>query len=409
MHINPSKLRIKMMNSRKEQHYEQRGYSDTEECVIRFQRRFFGDDAEISHDKNNMLQKARSTSDESFFHGRKNKKRRIMSIPQAPTPQHIEVACAEGYAKYFEPADTDLVPKSQHELVHHSYTNPTQMQSNFTTQRAIPFLSTIPHQGYSYDNTLMTQHEQKPLLSNLSFEEQQEIASAIHESLNSTQFGTSNQLNDSLASNEINDGLALSRPKHSKDQMSSNVRSSSPSCGLDSETQSTRFKPFHEKKWNQQLEELRDFKRKYGHCLVPHTFDENPHLARWVKRQRRQYKLLLEGDPASTMTQERVEILTREGFIWDSHEVVWMERYNQLVTFMSTHGHCRVPVQSSQFPQLPSWIKCQRRQHKLLIKGKPSSLTEERLRLLNNIGFSWEVRAPAEKKPSSTPEISGSK
>ena len=409
MHINLREFRIKMMNSNEEQHHNQRRYSDTEESVIRFQRRFFGDDAEISHDKNNALQKARSTSDESFFQRRKNKKRRIMSIPQAPSPHHIEVACAEGYAKYFEPIDTDLVQKSQHELVHHSYTNPTQMQSNFTTQRAMLDLSTIPPQGHSYDNTLMTQHEQKPLLSNLSFEEQQEIASAIHESLNSTQFETSNQLNDGLASNEIKDRLALSRPKHSKDQMPSNVKSSSPSYGLDSETQSTRFKPFHEKKWNQQLEELRSFKRKYGHCLVPHTFDENPHLARWVKRQRRQYKLLLEGNTASTMTQERVEILTKEGFIWDSHEVVWMERYNQLVTFMSTHGHCRVPVQNSQFPQLPSWIKCQRRQYKLLRQGKPSSLTEERVMLLNNIGFSWEVRAPAEKKPRSTPETPGSK
>lgn len=371
-----------MIRNNGEQHDKQRRYSDTEESVIRFQRTFFGDDAEISHinrcnrDDNIMNQKTRCSSDQSFFQGRSNKRRRTMDIPKAPSTHHIEAACAEGYAKYFEPVDADLVTKSQHGRVDYTYTRQAHIPFHCNAHEATLDRSNLPYQGQQLDHrtTHMAQHEQNSLLSTLSFEEQKEIATVINESLASTDIKAS--------------GL-----NQSKDQ---------------SQAQSTRFKPFHERKWNEQLEELRDFKRKYGNCLVPHTFDENPHLARWVKRQRRQYKLMIEGNAASTMTQERAEILTKEGFIWDSHEVVWMERYTQLVSFMSIHGHCRVPMQSGEFPQLSSWIKCQRRQYKLFKEGKPSSLSHERMRLLNTIGFTWEVRTPVEKRSNSVPDIAGS-
>jgi hypothetical protein len=387
-----------MIRNNGEQHDRQRRYSDTEESVIRFQQTFFGDDVEISRinqynrDENIMNQKTRCSSDQSFFLGRSNKRRCTMDIPKAPSTHHIEAACAEGYAKYFEPVDTDLVTKSQHGRVDCTYISQPRLPFHCTTHEATLDRSNSPCQGQQLDHrtTLMAQHEQNSLLSTLSFEEQKEIATVINESLASTD-------------------IKASGPNHSKDQIPSDIRSSSPSISPVSQAQSTRFKPFHERKWNEQLEELRDFKRKYGNCLVPHTFDENPHLARWVKRQRRQYKLMIEGNAASTMTQERAEILTKEGFIWDSHEVVWMERYNQLVSFMSIHGHCRVPMQSSEFPQLFSWIKCQRRQYKLFKEGKPSSLSHERMRLLNSIGFTWEVRTLVEKRSNSVPDIAGSK
>jgi hypothetical protein len=159
-----------------------------------------------------------------------------------------------------------------------------------------------------------------------------------------------------------------------------------------------RFRAFHEEKWNVHLEQLREFKKKYGHCLVPHTFPENQNIARWVKRQRRQYKLMLDGNEASTMTQSRVEHLNREGFIWDSHEVVWQERYSQLISFKERYGNCRVPSYCKENPQLASWVKCQRRQYKLFWDGKRSSMSVERTQLLENVGFVWEVRPLLQKQ-----------
>lgn len=389
-----------MIRNNEEQNDKQRRYSDTEETVIRFQRRFFGDEAEISHtdntrDENIMNQKTRSSSDESFFQRIKRKKRRTMAIPHAPSPYHVEVACAEGYARYFAPVDVDVITKGPQEHFHQSYTDQILNEPNITKQEAILGVSNIPNHGVFDHNNSMTQQGPNPLLSSLSFEERNEIASAIHESLVSSGLKDNDQ------------SIDLSHQKHSNHQMLSDVKSSSLSTSPVPDPQNTRFKPFHERKWNEQLEELRAFKRQHGNCLVPHTFDENPLLARWVKRQRRQYKLMQEGDPTSTMTQERAEILTREGFVWDSHEVVWFERYNQLVTFMGTFGHCRVPIQSRQFPQLSSWIKCQRRQYKLFRDGKPSSMTQERMRLLESIGFTWEVRSSVEKKANSTTETAG--
>lgn len=153
-----------------------------------------------------------------------------------------------------------------------------------------------------------------------------------------------------------------------------------------------RFKAFHEEKWNEHLQQLCEFKSKYGHCLVPHTYPDDQHLARWVKRQRRQYKLMLDGTKTSTMSQGRVDILNSEGFIWDSHEVVWQERYRQLIEFRETHGSCRVPSYCKDNPQLASWVKCQRRQYKLFWEGKRSSMSVERTQLLEDVGFTWEVR-----------------
>jgi hypothetical protein len=158
------------------------------------------------------------------------------------------------------------------------------------------------------------------------------------------------------------------------------------------DTTGSRFKPFHEEKWVFLFDELVKFKKDHGHCLVPHKYPQNPQLARWVKRQRRQYKLKLKGNKTSTMTDDRIKSLNDIGFVWDSHEIIWNERFNQLVAYKQTFGHCRVPSYSKEFPQLASWVKCQRRQYKMFCDdNKSSSITEDRIRLLNRIGFIWEV------------------
>lgn len=162
---------------------------------------------------------------------------------------------------------------------------------------------------------------------------------------------------------------------------------------------SSRFKPFHEEKWSYHFKELRAFKETNGHCLVPHTFPEKPHLARWVKRQRRQYKLKIEGNKNSTMTEERIKILNDIGFVWDSHEVIWNERFSQLLAYKQKCGHCRVPSYCKECPQLASWVKCQRRQYKLYWEeGKGSSMNIDRIKLLNSIGFIWEVHPSRKQK-----------
>ena len=133
-----------------------------------------------------------------------------------------------------------------------------------------------------------------------------------------------------------------------------------------------RFKQFHEDRWDYTLSEMLEFREANGHCLVPHTFPANPQLARWVKRQRRQYKLMNDGK-TSTMTPERAAVLEQEGFVWDSHDAAWKEKIGDLRRYRAQAGHTLVPSSYKPNPHLATWVKCQRRQYKLYL-GKISLL-----------------------------------
>lgn len=161
------------------------------------------------------------------------------------------------------------------------------------------------------------------------------------------------------------------------------------------ETTNQRFKPFHEEKWTLRYKELLQFHQENGHAAVPHTYPKNPQLARWVKRQRRQYKLRKDGKP-STMTTERLVLLDSCEFIWDSHEVTWREKLNDLENFRDEHGHCNVPS-TYKDKKLATWVKCQRRQYKLYWDGKPSAMNPERILQLEKAGFEWEIRSVSSK------------
>ena len=146
-------------------------------------------------------------------------------------------------------------------------------------------------------------------------------------------------------------------------------------------------------RWQQRFQELVHFKNEYDHCCVPSHWPQNAPLAQWVKRQRSQYKLKMEGK-RSNMTETRQKALEDLGFVWDSHAVFWEERLNELRIFRETHGHCNVPTKYPENQQLAIWAKCQRRQFKLYTQGdRHSNMTMERIRKLSNLGFVFNPRA----------------
>lgn len=157
------------------------------------------------------------------------------------------------------------------------------------------------------------------------------------------------------------------------------------------EDSNTRFRPYQQEQWDARYEQLLTFKKTCGHCCVPHTFEENPTLSRWVKRQRYQYRLRQE-EKDSSMTADRVQKLEEVGFVWDSHAAAWQERLSELKQFLEQNGHSSVPSNNPQNPQLATWVKCQRRQYKLFCRGKTSNMTAERIFALNELGFMWDMR-----------------
>ena len=156
---------------------------------------------------------------------------------------------------------------------------------------------------------------------------------------------------------------------------------------LASESSSNKFKPFQIDNWNKRYSELLLFFQTYGHVHVPHTYPQNPQLARWVKRQRRQNKLL-QQERSSTLDDERIALLNNLGFVWDSHEHRWQENLIELQDFCIENGHCNVSSNHTN-KKLATWVKCQRRQYKLLMSGKKSSMTQRRIQELEGIGFEW--------------------
>lgn len=152
-----------------------------------------------------------------------------------------------------------------------------------------------------------------------------------------------------------------------------------------------RFRPYQSGQWAQKFDELYRYRKQHGDCLVPHAYKENPSLARWVKRQRYQHKLLRKRMP-STITPERVKALESIGFVWDSQAESWGIRLKELREFRRVYKHCNVPSNFAENTQLATWVKCQRRQRKLFLQGKTSNITEDRINELEKLGFEWDLR-----------------
>ena len=201
-----------------------------------------------------------------------------------------------------------------------------------------------------------------------------------------------------------------------KQRLSSFVESSSKDCTIPSpflnfeDPIPTRFREYQADQWSEKFQELCDFIQTHGHCHVPRDYTNDSsssnhtatstksQLSRWLKRQRYQYKLKMEGK-SSTMTNDRIKALEAlPGFVWNSHIATWEERLGELMSFQKSNGHCNVPSIYEDNQKLATWVKCQRRQYKLYQAGSPrSNMTVERIQRLSSMGFVWEIRSHVPK------------
>ncbi|CAJ1966022.1 unnamed protein product [Cylindrotheca closterium] len=153
------------------------------------------------------------------------------------------------------------------------------------------------------------------------------------------------------------------------------------------------FRPYQQQQFQEQFDELLKFKEEFGHCLVPHSYEPNQSLSRWVKRQRYQYKMLQQDKTEeSTMTPERIYLLESIGFVWDSHKLAWQDRLKELEEYKKKNGDCNVPSTYRDNAALATWVKCQRRQYKRFYSGEASNISLDRITSLDALGFNWERR-----------------
>jgi hypothetical protein len=144
--------------------------------------------------------------------------------------------------------------------------------------------------------------------------------------------------------------------------------------------------------WNQRYDELIAFYKQNNHCIVPAKYDKNQSLSHWVRRQRYQYRIKMEGSH-STLSDERQAILEQLGFVWDSHVAGWEARWMELRGFRESNGHANVPKNYKPDPSLAIWVKSQRRQFRLFSQGKKSTISRERIDKLLHLGFVFNPRS----------------
>ena len=123
------------------------------------------------------------------------------------------------------------------------------------------------------------------------------------------------------------------------------------------------------------------YRKRYGDCRVPHRWPENERLATWVRRMRKYRR-------RGGLTAGQVEQLDRLGFAWDvEYARRWERMYAALVAYRKRHGHCRVSTLSPIDAKLGNWVRAQR------AKYRKGTLSPERIRRLEELGFEWEGKA----------------
>jgi hypothetical protein len=80
--------------------------------------------------------------------------------------------------------------------------------------------------------------------------------------------------------------------------------------------------------------------------------------------------------------------------IRNQYDAIWTARYRELLEYKETYGHTQVPT---SYPILGVWVGTQRKQYRLKQRGKYSHMTDERMAMLNSMGFVWEINSWNEK------------
>lgn len=69
----------------------------------------------------------------------------------------------------------------------------------------------------------------------------------------------------------------------------------------------------------------------------------------------------------------------------------WSDRVHQLIEYREQNGDTLVPKRYVQNPALGNWVNKQRQQYKKYCANEtPCSMTEDRIRVLNDVGFCWD-------------------
>lgn len=124
--------------------------------------------------------------------------------------------------------------------------------------------------------------------------------------------------------------------------------------------------------FNEKLLELTAFKKEYGHFKIPRSLGTLGHYAQSLRKKYSK----------NTLSEDKIKALEKIGFDFQPTNAIWIEMYNQLLAYKEKYGDCR-PPQKGIYAKLNGWCVTQR--------TLKNSMPQNRKILLNNIGFDWNI------------------
>ena len=162
-----------------------------------------------------------------------------------------------------------------------------------------------------------------------------------------------------------------------------------------------------EMRWIKMFSLAKTYYEKYGNLLIPSNFktingiDESTekeavNLGQWVCNLRGSFK----GRGTHKLSEERKKQLTSIGMIVEVRETQWYNNYKLAKVYYEKYGNLLIPKQfktingidestEKESVNLGQWIQIQRSVYSGKRKG---NLTEERIKMLEEIGMVWDAK-----------------
>lgn len=143
--------------------------------------------------------------------------------------------------------------------------------------------------------------------------------------------------------------------------------------------------------WEKNYFAAKEYFAEHGD-LLPSVIDKAYHgvkLGRWIAQLRSYRK---SGICSAYLTDERIKLLDEIGMVWDVPDYLFEKNYAALLDYYKENGNADVPSYyvTADGLRLGAWVFNIRNRRKKI--GQGAELTEEQIKRLDELGFSWEGR-----------------
>lgn len=132
--------------------------------------------------------------------------------------------------------------------------------------------------------------------------------------------------------------------------------------------------------WSRNVDALKKFKKKYGHCNVPRIFYPEKHPPEF-KRLIRFIRYIYERYSKGKLKEKYLLELNELGLEFYRKNRKWERFLSKLIEYKSKYGNCNVPQTWKEDIRLAVWVRKQRE--------KKNIMPEDRIKILDSIGFDW--------------------